>query len=243
MVDNFINKDNIEDVFPMSDIQKGLIFHSIKESNSSMYISQLVSYLPEIDFDQDLFNKAFELLVIRHPMLRTVFQIANKNESLQIVLKKIKADIVHYDIKLEKENFFEHLTDNDTTFDFSKSQLLWRIRTFKQQHTGKINVLWVIHHSLHDGWSFSVLVTDLIDFYYKLLSNSNFKPKLLKASYKDHIVSELLVKKGNKSHSYWKNELADFKRVLLPVMTEEKLISNSWDKYICNSNDKFLIEL
>ncbi len=93
-----LQKDNIEDIYPMSDIEKGMVFHSLIDTRHIPYHNQFVYQVQDTQFQPPVFEKAFDLLVQTHHMLRTGFNMSDFSEPVQIVYKNVQTDIRHYDI-------------------------------------------------------------------------------------------------------------------------------------------------
>jgi amino acid adenylation domain-containing protein len=217
-------QQNIEDVYPMSDIEKGMVFYSQKES--SLYHNQTV-YQLNMNLHEGRFRKAVELMVEKHPILRTTFNLYDFDEPIQIVHRNIPLDIKHYDLsgrnntQQEKDIAKFMAEDLKQPFTFAVGEPLWRIKTFSLGN-GNIFFLWVCHHSIIDGWSSASLLTELNNTYLTLKSNPGFVPGKLKSTYKDFIVSQIMEKKNTKTAEFWKNELQGYKRLEFPQMSKNR---------------------
>ena len=86
-------QENIEDVFPMSDIEKGMIFYYLKKPD--IYYYQDVVTVRYESFDAERFRKALELMVEKHSILRTAFII---DEFAQLIFKKVPVLVWYKDI-------------------------------------------------------------------------------------------------------------------------------------------------
>ncbi len=216
-----LDKNKIEDIFPMSDISKGMIFHSLKDTNVYAYHDQLIYQVEVEEFDRSRFDKAFNLMVSKHGNLRSCFNIYDFDEPIQIVQLEVTSDIIHYDIqhlsKKEQESHIEDymLEDKKLSFDLLSQNPLWRVRTF-QIATNKICILWVCHHAITDGWSSANLMSELYQTYLKLEEDRNFVPKKLKSGYKDFIVEQIIAKKDKNVRGYWETEMKDYKSFQFP---------------------------
>ena len=62
----------IEDVYPLSPLQEGMLFHGLYEPESGLYIEQVSCDL-EGDLDAGALERAWRRVVERHPVLRTSF--------------------------------------------------------------------------------------------------------------------------------------------------------------------------
>ena len=87
MVSNRANKkDNIEDIYPATPIQSGLIFRHLYQPDSDAYFLQSVFELKEVNID--LFKQSWQMLLERHDALRASFAYGKLNNPVQIIHKK-----------------------------------------------------------------------------------------------------------------------------------------------------------
>ncbi|MEO5647347.1 MAG: condensation domain-containing protein, partial [Chitinophagaceae bacterium] len=210
-----------EDIFPMSDIEKGMLYYTMVDKESAIYHDQLFSQLSNFDLDFGIFKKAFLLLVNKHESLRSSFDFSKFGFPVQIVHASAHEDIFFEDIssmssaeqKLHLENFL--VKDRESPFDISKPGL-WRIYVYKIK-AEEYNILWVIHHAIVDGWSFASLQTELSQVYFKVKENSSYKPLSLKAKYKDYVIDQVRFKKNNVAREFWIKFLQGYNRTELPL--------------------------
>jgi len=210
------NSQDIEDIYPLSDIQKGLVFHSMEESDSLLYYGQFVYRIYEPGFNPDGFTKAFSLMVQKHSILRTGFNISDFDEPVQIVYGNIPLPITYVDNSSmpshqSETQIDEYIaSDKKNPFNMNNGELLWRLRIF-DLGAGNIRVVWSAHHAIIDGWSFASLMAEFNQTYLVLKRNPSYIPPKLRASYKDFVIREIVEKKKNESHMFWKSELDGFK--------------------------------
>jgi iturin family lipopeptide synthetase B len=215
-----LDATDVTDIYPMSDIEKGMVFHSIKESNQAVYHDQTVHQVRYRYFDPTRFENALTLMVEKHPILRTSLHISDFEQPVQIVHKTCFIDMEHTDIShmttTEQETFLRGYvaTDRETPFQVDQAPL-WRMRTFTLDKDN-IFVLFVCHHAIIDGWSDASFKTELNNIYLNLKTEPQFQPQHLESSYKDFIVDQLALKKNQQLLDYWKTELAGFKRLQFP---------------------------
>jgi len=79
---------NVEDIYPLSPMQQGMLFHSILDPSSGMYLSQAVFSI-ESRLNVLAFRQAWEEVVRRHAILRTAFVWENLKEARQVVVKNV----------------------------------------------------------------------------------------------------------------------------------------------------------
>src|SRR5690348_14343342 len=78
----------IEAIYPLSPIQQGMLFHSLYEPDSSIYFEQLVFALRG-DLNSAALQRAWQHVVERHPILRTIFVWEGREKPLQVVRRQI----------------------------------------------------------------------------------------------------------------------------------------------------------
>ncbi|MDQ1354014.1 MAG: hypothetical protein QG657_4323, partial [Acidobacteriota bacterium] len=75
-----LHTKNVEDLYPMSEIEKGMVLDYLKYSEAAVYHDQFVVQFNYEDFNPDRFDNALKLLVEKHSILRTSFNIADFDE-------------------------------------------------------------------------------------------------------------------------------------------------------------------
>ena len=80
-----MNVTHIEDIYPLSPMQKGMLFHSLYASESGEYFMQ-TSWTFHGDLNISAFNRAWQQVVDRHPILRTDFEWEDLDDPVQVPL-------------------------------------------------------------------------------------------------------------------------------------------------------------
>ena len=62
---------NVEDVYPLSPMQEGLLFHSLYAQDHAVYVTHITCTLEKLDVPA--FERAWQQVMDRHPALRTAF--------------------------------------------------------------------------------------------------------------------------------------------------------------------------
>lgn len=223
---NSIEKENIEDVYPMSDISKGMVFgYSMNEGNGTYHI-QLVygNVIPQFNFKQ--FQHALQLLTQKHEILRSSFNLNDFECEVQIVHKSIEIDLPYTDIskiaKAEQEHTVKKYlkAEIDRRFDVNEAPL-WRMSVFQLSDINYVFVL-QFHHAIIDGWSDASFITELNNLYLKLEEEHDYKPTPLKSSYKDYVIQNKINGADLAVKNFWRSELLEYER--LDILTDnEKL--------------------
>ena len=91
-----MSKHNIEAIYPLSPMQRGILFHSLYEAGSSIYTSQLSCPFYGA-LKVEAFKRAWQRVVDRHAILRTLFAWEDSDRPLQIVRLQVKLQWVEMD--------------------------------------------------------------------------------------------------------------------------------------------------
>ena len=211
------NPDEVEDIYPMSEIEKGMVFSYMKYAGTGIYHDQFVYPLYYKDFDIELFKKTLTLLVKKNEILRTGFNLDEFEEPVQVVYKEPRLELVYTDLAgLSQDDRFDRIEawlseDRRNPFESSK-HLLWRMHIFSFGNH-RLYLLLTVHHAILDGWSNSILMTDLHNTYFELRKNPRYVPVKLKSGNKDMVIEERVEKENTRAARYWKEELRDYIRL------------------------------
>src|SRR5215475_12918480 len=77
----------VEDMYPLSPLQRGILFHSLYEPGSTIYFETL-SFRVRGSLEVDAFRRAWQHVVERHPVLRTAFVGQDLEVPVQVVLRR-----------------------------------------------------------------------------------------------------------------------------------------------------------
>ena len=154
----------IEDVYPASPVQEGMLFHTLAAPESGVYVEQ-VSLALGGEIAPAAFREAWRRLVARHAILRTVFFRPSPERLLQVV--RVRAELAWEDLDWrgltaaeQADRLRAHLeADRRRGFDPGTAPPL----RFTLIHTGEaaFRFVWSFHHVLLDGWSLPILLREL----------------------------------------------------------------------------------
>ena len=153
----------VEDVYPLTALQEGMLFHTLSAPGSGTYVEQL-SYLLDAPqgLDIGLLRAACEQVVARHPVLRTAFAWRRRPRPLQVVRRRVALPWAEEDWSssppaLQDERLSALLAaDRERGFDLGRAPLLrvTLLRLGRQQY----RCLLSYHHLLMDAWSLALVV-------------------------------------------------------------------------------------
>lgn len=148
-------------------------------------------YTFEEDFDLPALISAFNELIRRHEILRTVFKTNNAGEVRQYV--KDAADtgfkISHFDTNNDEVSEAQIISGFRTTpFDLSEGPLL-RAAILRNTE-GKWKLMYNMHHIIGDEWSFAVVIKELLAFYNAAVTKKAASLSPLRIHFKDYAAWE-----------------------------------------------------
>ncbi len=204
--------NNVEDIYPLSPMQQGMLFHNLSANGNDAYVEQFSCELND-EINIQAFENAWQKLVERHTILRTVFISKNVKEPVQVVLKKMKIKLKFYDLKLsskdEQISSIEayRIKDKSRKFDLSHPPLIQL--TLLQIEEKKYYFIWTYHHILLDGWSMPILLNEFF-FIYNAVANDELLNLPAAVPFKEYI-KWIKKQDAETSEKYWKALLKDFK--------------------------------
>jgi amino acid adenylation domain-containing protein len=162
MANNEISPENMVDLRPLSPMQEGMLYHSLREPESAAYIEQC-AFAIRGSLDPAALEEAWNLLAARHDALRTVFVPEKASQPLPMILRQRRLRIRFERIQSESEFEDYRRADRSLRFDL-KSDLLLRVALF-QMGDQDYRLVWTNHHIILDGWSGGILMRELFQLY------------------------------------------------------------------------------
>lgn len=204
---------NIEDVYPLSPMQEGMLFHSLYAPGSGVYITQLACTLEVLRVDA--FQRAWQAVVDRHSILRTGFVWKNTPRLLQAVGRQVGVPLVQQDWREltaaeQAEQWAEHMrADRRRDFDFGKAPLLRLSLVRLGEETYRL--LWTYHHILLDGWCVSIVLREVFVLYQAFCEGKDERSAGLGPArpFRGYI-GWLQAQDGAAAESFWRGVLAGF---------------------------------
>ncbi|MCX6582588.1 MAG: amino acid adenylation domain-containing protein [Candidatus Aminicenantes bacterium] len=207
------NRGNIQDIYPLTPMQEGMLFQSLANPTSSAYFEQTIFRLSG-ELDIKAVKKSLDQLHMRHDILRTAFVHEGLERPMQVVLKNRMCDFSYRDIRrLEtpeaQEQFIRDFAREDRRRIFNLARdVLMRVAAIRLD-TNVYQFVWSHHHILIDGWCTRVLMLEFFEIHRSLMDN---RPPQLPpvAAYRDYVL--WLEKKDKKTaQEYWANYLEDYR--------------------------------
>jgi amino acid adenylation domain-containing protein/non-ribosomal peptide synthase protein (TIGR01720 family) len=159
---------SVEDIFPLSPLQEGILLHSLLEPGSGIYVMQ-DQYVFESELEPRAFLSAWQDVVDRHPALRSAFVWQLEGRMLQVVERTAHCPVDYVDLRglsteAQKARVEEQLRlERERGFDLGRAPLL-HMRLF-QLGARSFQFVQSYHHVLIDAWCRSILLVDFFECY------------------------------------------------------------------------------
>ncbi|MBV9772839.1 MAG: AMP-binding protein, partial [Gemmatimonadetes bacterium] len=202
---------NMEDVYPLSPTQEGMLFHTLSDPRSGMYVGQF-GFRVAADLDADAFARAWQGVVDRHPALRTGFAWERVATPLQVVVRAAALPFRSEDWRgdapetraAKLEAFLR--ADREEGFDLRRAPLM-RLALFRLGDA-EYQVVWTHHHMILDGWSLGRVYRDVLALYPAYVEGREARlPR--PRPYRDYI-AWLRERAPEPAEHFWREALAGF---------------------------------
>ncbi|MFH8986929.1 amino acid adenylation domain-containing protein [Streptomyces sp. NPDC017940] len=163
---------DLGDIWPVSPLQKGLLFHSMMalESGAAFdaYLCQYTLHLSG-DIDPARLRTACQALVRRHPALRAAFVPGPDDELVQLVMDTVELPWEQRDYRdlndAAREARLEEFLAEDLTVLFDPARPPMLRMALLTLAPDRHELVLTVHHALFDGWSLPLLTQDLLRLY------------------------------------------------------------------------------
>ena len=215
MIDSDKEKLKVEAIYPLSNMQQGILFHHLTAKNDQGFLN--VQCTIDGSLNLGLLKQSWDLAIKRHPILRTSVHWEKVKTPIKLVIPNASIDWKELDWATETENVqIQKLTEfkinnKNVGLNFQKQPLtkVSLIKTKKDSHY----LVWCCHHLLLDGWSSSIILKDVFTFYDALVNNNeaNLEPI---PSYKSYL-SWLKETDVNEVKNFWIKTFKGFEKPFL----------------------------
>ncbi|MCY8264769.1 non-ribosomal peptide synthetase [Bacillus inaquosorum] len=167
----------IQDIYPLSHMQEGMLFHSLMDVSSKAYVEQ-TSFTITGNLCIDSFQKSLNLLVSRYDIFRTIFikEVQDLTGPQQIVLSNRELTVYREDFSHLADHEQQALIDAFMTKDREKGfnlqkDPLMRLALFDRGNS-QYTCIWTHHHIIMDGWCLGIILKEFFSMYDSLKNNS-----------------------------------------------------------------------
>jgi hypothetical protein len=204
--------ENIEDIYELSAIQQGILFHCIYAPDSGFYFVQK-RFTLRGNLNFVAFDRAWQEVVAKHTSLRTGFYWEDINKPLQVVYKQVKVPLEQQDWRgiepgvqqKRLESFLE--SDRKQGFDLSQDCLMRLTLIHLTDHSYEL--VWSANFIIMDGWSVMLVLNDVFQLY-EVFCQGEDVSSTLGSSFGDYI-AWLQQQDLSKAEMFWRQALQGLK--------------------------------
>lgn len=194
----------IENVFPLTASQQGMLFHALSDPAGETFCEQL-AWTMDGPLDHGLLRQAWQLLLDRNPALRTGVIWEGMDEPLQVVTARAEVPWQEQQADSADPAAFDRYCKEERHrgFELNKPPLM-RVGLV---HTGdRVSVVWTFHHMMLDGWSVGLLLSELAATYRALVSGQ--EPQAVRRRPFGDYIAWLQRQDPERSREFWQDYLA-----------------------------------
>lgn len=205
---------NVEDVFPLSSLQQGMIFDFLQNPALSVHHT-VICFAAQLDWNSDMFGKALEFMTAKHAMLRTQFRL-QKPPFSQAVERKVAREFAVRDIRQgspeQQQQLILEWIEEEKRTGIDLANKLWRITvhllgSVVNEETGAeqpyIQFGMSLHHALLDSCSAANFCNELLSMYKLLLLDIPLPAIKPPPAYKQFIELETQALADKTQQGYW----------------------------------------
>ena len=211
---------DVEDAYPLSMLQAGMLFHSEFNRDSKLY-HNYNSFHIRAPFSEQAMHITVGRLLKRHPALRTSFDLNNYSMPLQLVHSSVEVPLKIEDLRelseAEQENVIAkwQADENQQNIDWQRAPLIH----FQIHRRGEESFQFSYgeHHAIVDGWSVATMLTELFTNYLSVMRGTaepEESPPV--SSFRDFVALEQRALASKESEDYWRRKLNDRSVMALP---------------------------
>ncbi|WP_392893266.1 amino acid adenylation domain-containing protein [Streptomyces sp. LN699] len=200
----------IEDAYPATMMQLGLLFEAEADPDSGLYID-VISRRILGRFDEALLSEALRQTLRRHPALRTAFDLATGDTPMQLVHSDPVVNLRVSDLREESAAHAAEAVRRDEQaaarpFEPGDTSLI----RFRVTWTGPLeyHLTYGFHHAVMDGWSESVFAGDLLRSYDALLRGIPLPDEESATGYAEFVELEQRSLASEETRLFWKERCA-----------------------------------
>jgi amino acid adenylation domain-containing protein len=203
--------DDVEDAYPLSGLQQGMLFH-IQQMAGAPVFHSINSYYLRFPFDATAFQRAVDHVTARHANLRTSFDLSAFSEPLQLVHATPYFPVEVHDVRHLDPAGQDRVLDEFWAaelvrpFDLTRAPQLRFAIHWRSESTFQFSL--TENHAVIDGWSLHNLYDELLTCYSALLKGEDV-PALppLTTTFRDFIHLERKALESLETREFWERRL------------------------------------
>lgn len=211
--------DDVEDAYPMTMLQAGMLLHMASEEEIPAY-HNVTTLKVSAAFDSEAMQRAVDHAVARHAALRSSLHVTGYSTPMQLVHSKARLPVVFEDLRglepAEQDAAVAEFIQAQarSPLDLTRAPLI-RLHVHRAETGFSFTVTEC--HPVLDGWSFTSLVTEILRSYSGLLAGDSLPPRAPSPPYQREFVRlEQSAMRSPQEQTYWAATMAGRQPQRLP---------------------------
>ncbi|MFZ4833802.1 amino acid adenylation domain-containing protein [Rouxiella sp. Mn2063] len=198
-----------DDMFAASQLQVGMIYHSMMHPDSAIY-HDIFRYRLRLQWDATSWSQACTALIKRHPALRMSFDLSHSETPMarvhSTVISPVQVmDVIALSPTERTQAVATYVEERKRHRQDWQQAPLYQFGVFVSAND--IDLVFSFHHAILDGWSVATLMRDLITLYTSA-QQADVLP-ILTTTPADFIVLEQQAVATDEHRLFWKEYLQD----------------------------------
>ena len=165
----------VKDIYPATPLQAGILFRELESSTPGVYLPQFILELTG-SLDVRKFERAWQLLVDRHDILRTGFAWIGLDRPMQVVRERSEVRLECEDWRHVEPNIEQVALDEFLGKDLARgvevgAPPLLRLTVIRRDASRWL-LVWTSHHLILDGWCLPIILSEVQENYRRLCSGA-----------------------------------------------------------------------
>ncbi|MBB4906170.1 non-ribosomal peptide synthetase [Actinophytocola algeriensis] len=210
---------DVEDAYPMTAMQSGMIYHQELAPASRVY-HIVLSYRVRGPMDPDAFRAAAQAVTDAHPVLRTSFDLAHPNGPTQRVHTGVEAVVDFEELDhlapADQESRIRQVAAAETAHDFDLERAPLHRLVVLTLSADEYQLIFTHHHAILDGWSVNVFFEDLHTHYLELRAGGTGAVPRPRTRFADYVAAEQRALADPADREFWRARTASPARLVAP---------------------------
>ncbi|MCK5197924.1 MAG: amino acid adenylation domain-containing protein [Spirochaetales bacterium] len=207
-------KNPIQKIYPLTALQEGMLLQSLRTDQSETYFEQL-SLTIEGRLDIPALQKAFNLLMERHDVFRSLFIHEELKHPRQIVLAdrtgKIRLEDIRSLAAERKSMFLTNFEKEDRASGFHLSRGPLARLSVVHLKDREYRCIFSFHHIIMDGWCLGIVLKELFGSYHGFMEGNT--PELPKPTQFKSYIDWLGHQSREEAEEFWQEYLKGYERI------------------------------
>lgn len=217
--------DDIEDAFPIGNVQLGMLYHmeAKQQTNVPADYHNVATFILSLDdtFEIKQLQSAVDRFVSQEPTFRTSFHVTGFKEPLQLVHKKAHLTISYEDLRHASPTVQEEKIDlwieseNHCPIAIDEAPLI-RLHV---HHLSDSRIAFSLTepHAISDGWSTHLNMLDIFNMYTALKEGCEIPTAEPSSKYVEFIIKEREILDSKDAKSFWREVICNHCPTELPL--------------------------